>query len=171
MKKSFRAGSIWALLLIVSLILAACGETATPTTAPAAPTATTAMVDATATTAMVDATATTAMVDATATTGGGTSTGKITKVGLVTDVGSINDKSFNQSSWEGAQQGATAVGAEAKFIETKDPKDYSANIDQLQPDRDRGLCARPGQRRRRHAAPQRDLHRGGPVHRPGQRRG
>src|SRR5256714_6283439 len=60
-----------------------------------------------------------------------TGTGKVTKVGLVTDVGSVNDKSFNQSSWEGAQQGAKAVGAESKYIETKDPKDYSANIDQL----------------------------------------
>ena len=26
-------------------------------------------------------------------------------VGLVTDVGKINDKSFNQSAWEGVQQG------------------------------------------------------------------
>jgi len=43
----------------------------------------------------------------------------------------VNDKSFNQSSWEGAQQGAQAVGATSKYIETKDPKDYSANIEQL----------------------------------------
>jgi basic membrane protein A len=56
---------------------------------------------------------------------------KVTKVGLVTDVGSVNDKSFNQSSWEGAQQGAKALGAESKYIETKDPKDYGTNIDEL----------------------------------------
>ncbi len=50
------------------------------------------------------------------------------RVGLVTDVGTINDKSFNQSSWEGAQEGAKAVGGTAEFIETKDAKDYAANI-------------------------------------------
>jgi basic membrane protein A len=45
------------------------------------------------------------------------------KVGLATDVGRVNDRSFNQSAWEGAQQGAEAVGAEAKYIETTDTKD------------------------------------------------
>lgn len=33
------------------------------------------------------------------------------KIGLVTDVGTINDRNFNQYSWEGAQAGAAAVGA------------------------------------------------------------
>ena len=51
-------------------------------------------------------------------------------VGLVTDVGEIDDKSFNQSAWEGAQQAAEALGAaEVNYIETKDAKDYGANID------------------------------------------
>jgi basic membrane protein A len=103
----FRAGTIWALLVVFSLVLTACG-TETPTNTPVPPTAA---------------------------TGGGTmapmAAVKVTKVGLVTDVGSVNDKSFNQSSWEGAQQAAKALGAESKYIETKDPKDYSANIDQL----------------------------------------
>lgn len=50
-------------------------------------------------------------------------------VGLVTDVGEIDDKSFNQSAWEGAQQAAEALGAaEVNYIETKDAKDYGANI-------------------------------------------
>lgn len=35
------------------------------------------------------------------------------KIGLVTDVGQLNDKSFNQNSWEGAQDGATRVGGTA----------------------------------------------------------
>ncbi|MCB8943223.1 MAG: BMP family ABC transporter substrate-binding protein [Ardenticatenaceae bacterium] len=46
-------------------------------------------------------------------------------VGLVTDVGEIDDKSFNQSAWEGVQ------AAEADFVnyvETADAKDYAANI-------------------------------------------
>ena len=51
-------------------------------------------------------------------------------IGLVTDVGEIDDKSFNQSAWEGAQQAAEALGAaEVNYIETKDAKDYGANID------------------------------------------
>jgi basic membrane protein A len=50
------------------------------------------------------------------------------RIGLVTDVGEIDDKSFNQSAWEGAQAGAAAVGGEADFIETQDAKDYLDNI-------------------------------------------
>lgn len=53
------------------------------------------------------------------------------KIGLVTDVGSINDKSFNQSSYEGIVQAQKELGAEIKYIETKDAKDYSKNIDQF----------------------------------------
>ena len=50
------------------------------------------------------------------------------RIGLVTDVGEVDDKSFNQSAWEGAQAGAAAVGGTADFIETKDAKDYADNI-------------------------------------------
>jgi len=50
------------------------------------------------------------------------------RVGLVTDVGEVDDKSFNQSAWEGAQEGAAAAGGTADFIETQDAKDYQANI-------------------------------------------
>ena len=49
-------------------------------------------------------------------------------VGLVTDVGEIDDKSFNQSAWEGVQQAADEMGAFVKYIETKDAKDYAANM-------------------------------------------
>ena len=69
----------------------------------------------------------------TATTAGGSAGagGKKLKVGLVTDVGSINDKSFNQSSYEGIVRAQKELGAEIKYIESKDPKDYSKNIDQF----------------------------------------
>jgi basic membrane protein A len=50
-------------------------------------------------------------------------------VGLVTDVGAIDDKSFNQSSWEGVQLAVSKLGAQANYIETKDAKDYMANIE------------------------------------------
>jgi basic membrane protein A len=53
------------------------------------------------------------------------------KVGLVTDVGKVDDKSFNQSAWEGVQCAQRNLGAEIKFIETSDPKDYAKNIDQF----------------------------------------
>ncbi len=51
-------------------------------------------------------------------------------IGLVTDVGRVDDKSFNQSAWEGAQQAAEALGAaDVNFIETTTATDYGANID------------------------------------------
>jgi len=49
------------------------------------------------------------------------------RIGLVTDVGQINDKSFNQSSWEGVLA-AELCGAEVDYIETQDPVDYASNI-------------------------------------------
>ena len=49
-------------------------------------------------------------------------------VGLVTDVGKINDKSFNQSAWEGVQRAEKELGAKVQYIETADAKDYDKNI-------------------------------------------
>jgi len=52
-------------------------------------------------------------------------------IGLVTDTGKVDDKSFNQSAWEGALEAAQASGGYAKYIETVDPKDYATNIAQF----------------------------------------
>ena len=50
-------------------------------------------------------------------------------VGLVTDVGKVNDKSFNQSAWEGVQKAQADKSADVvQFIETADAKDYAKNI-------------------------------------------
>lgn len=49
-------------------------------------------------------------------------------VGLVTDVGEIDDKSFNQSAWEGVLSAESELGAQVDYIETSDAKDYGANI-------------------------------------------
>jgi basic membrane protein A len=49
------------------------------------------------------------------------------KIGLVTDVGQIDDKSFNQSSWEGVLSAETC-GASVKYIQTMNPTDYANNI-------------------------------------------
>ena len=46
----------------------------------------------------------------------------------------MDDKSFNQSAWEGVQRAQRELGAEVKFIETTDPKDYAKNIDQFAQD-------------------------------------
>ncbi len=56
------------------------------------------------------------------------------KVGLVTDVGRVNDRSFNQSAWEGVVAAAEALGLaedDIKYIETQDAKDYADNIQQF----------------------------------------
>jgi basic membrane lipoprotein Med (substrate-binding protein (PBP1-ABC) superfamily) len=52
-------------------------------------------------------------------------------VGLVTDTGKVDDKSFNQSAWEGAQAAATELGAYSKYVESTDPKDFPSNIQQF----------------------------------------
>jgi basic membrane protein A len=59
--------------------------------------------------------------------------GKISKlkVGLVTDVGKVDDKSFNQSAWEGVEKAKKDLGADTRYIETTDPKDYAKNIEQF----------------------------------------
>ena len=71
-------------------------------------------------------------------TGGGESQdaagSSVLKVGLVTDVGRVNDRSFNQSAWEGVKQAAEALGLaedEFKYIETMDAKDYADNMQQF----------------------------------------
>ena len=41
------------------------------------------------------------------------------KLGMVTDLGSVNDKSFNQSAWEGLQRLEIDKGFEVKYLEPK----------------------------------------------------
>ena len=50
------------------------------------------------------------------------------KVGVVTDVGQLEDKSFNQSSNEGAKEAAAQLGGTHDVIVTKEISDYAANI-------------------------------------------
>jgi len=63
--------------------------------------------------------------------GEGASGGEDFKIGLVTDVGRVNDRTFNQSAWEGVQDAAAELGVEAKYIETKAATDYLDNIRQF----------------------------------------
>ena len=51
------------------------------------------------------------------------------KIGMVTDVGGVNDKSFNQTSWEGLQALAKADSSfEVNYLESKTDADYKTNI-------------------------------------------
>jgi basic membrane protein A len=57
--------------------------------------------------------------------------GPALKIGMVTDIGQLEDKSFNEFSWLGVQDGAKAVGGAAQVIVTKDIADYKQNIQTL----------------------------------------
>ncbi len=108
-----------ALLLVSVVALSACGGSkATPTQAPAQEKPAAEATEAPA----AEATEAPAMEK------------KEFKVGLVTDVGRINDRSFNQSAWEGVKMAADKLGLtenDIKYIETKDAKDYADNINQF----------------------------------------
>ncbi len=49
-------------------------------------------------------------------------------IGFVTDTGGINDKSFNQGTWEGIESYATENDVKTSYIETKDPSQYETNL-------------------------------------------
>ncbi|WP_306453949.1 BMP family lipoprotein [Bacillus sp. FJAT-45350] len=56
-------------------------------------------------------------------------------VGMVTDVGGVDDKSFNQSAWEGMQRfGADndlTEGQDFKYLQSGDAGDYGPNLNSL----------------------------------------
>ena len=120
MKKLY---TLTALVLLASMLLTACGAAATqPAPAPVTPAPAT---QAPATQAPAPA--------ATATTAAATAPDCTQKtvfcVGDVTDVGHVDDKSFNQSTWEGVQKAKTDGYADwVQYIETSDSKDYAKNI-------------------------------------------
>jgi basic membrane protein A len=98
-----------------SLVIAACG-----TSSSSAPSST-----STSTSAAAAASSTPA--------GGGTATGAAAGGKLlgcmVTDTGGINDKSFNQSAWEGMQQAAAAnPNITVKYLQSTTQSDYVPNI-------------------------------------------
>lgn len=95
------------LLVGASMLLTACAPAATSTPAPAA----------------------TAATAAPANTAPDCTQATVFCVALVTDVGKVDDKSFNQSSWEGLQSAQKDGNATwIQYIETTDSKDYAKNI-------------------------------------------
>lgn len=53
------------------------------------------------------------------------------KIAMVTDVGGVNDRSFNQSAWEGLQRAQKELGVQASYQESKQEADYATNIETL----------------------------------------
>jgi len=111
-----------ALLIVASMILVACGAPATKAPVAEVPAATDAPAMTEAPVAATEAPMAEVTLDDCVKP-------EVFCVGLVTDVGKVNDKSFNQSAWEGVQQSKTDGSADlVQFIETADAKDYAKNI-------------------------------------------
>jgi basic membrane protein A and related proteins len=53
------------------------------------------------------------------------------KIGVVTDVGRVDDKNFNQYSYEGAKAAATDLGAAVSYLVPKDATEYAKDIQQF----------------------------------------
>ncbi len=64
-------------------------------------------------------------------------------VGVVTDIGGIDDKSFNQSTWEGVQKFAADMGVESKYIQSETDADYIPNLSTFS-DEELNLIVSPG---------------------------
>jgi basic membrane protein A and related proteins len=107
-----------ALLAAMALVLAACGDSDDTDAGSAG--------EETTTTAAEAGEETTTTVAAGG--DGDCTSDEVLCVGLITDVGKIDDKSFNQSAWEGVKRAASELGAQVDFIETTDSTDYATNI-------------------------------------------
>lgn len=121
-------------LVTATILLAACAPSAAPTVTPTAlPTSAPTIVPTAA--ALQPATAQSVsaatLTAATVVPADASIDDTSLKVGLVTNTGGVNDQAFNQLAWEGIQQAANELGLQAQFIESTQPTDYEANIDQL----------------------------------------
>lgn len=53
------------------------------------------------------------------------------KISMVSDAAGVNDKSFNQSAWEGLQLVKKNTGATVSYLESTQESDYATNLDKL----------------------------------------
>lgn len=111
---------LFVLLLALALALVACGGNEEPEAEPANTT------DATVEAEVVEEPE--EVVEEEPAAEGDCASEEVYCIGLVTDVGEVDDKSFNQSAWEGVQQAGEQFGATVDFVETQDAKDYGNNI-------------------------------------------
>ncbi|HPD40465.1 MAG TPA: BMP family ABC transporter substrate-binding protein [Anaerolineae bacterium] len=50
------------------------------------------------------------------------------KVGMVTDMGGIDDKSFNATAWKGVEMAIKDLGIDGSYLESQQQTDYATNI-------------------------------------------
>ncbi len=96
-----------AVLLILSMVLVACGPTEAPEATEVAPEPTEAAPEPTEPTQVQEG---------------------VLRVGMVSDVGGVDDASFNQNTWEGLVRARDELGVSATFIESQAQADYEKNI-------------------------------------------
>jgi basic membrane protein A len=101
---------VFAMLLIASMALSACGTAATPAPATQPP-----ATQAPATEASTAVPPTEAPVFT---------------VGQVTDLGGIDDKTFNATAYAGVQRAIDELGVQGKYLESQQQSDYAKNIQQ-----------------------------------------
>jgi basic membrane protein A and related proteins len=53
------------------------------------------------------------------------------KIGMVTDIGGLDDRSFNQSAYEGLKRAESELGAEIRAITSENNSDYVPNLSTL----------------------------------------
>jgi basic membrane protein A len=56
---------------------------------------------------------------------------KKVKIGMVTDIGGLDDRSFNQSAYEGLKRAESELGAEIRAVTSKSNADYVPNLTTL----------------------------------------
>ncbi len=116
---------VMAVLMIAAMALSACAPKATEAPAPAAPAA---EEPAAPVAPATEVPAAPVVEEPAAPAADDCSAEELYCVGFVSDVGKIDDKSFNQSTWEGLQKAEAELGAKIQYIETTDSKDYAKNI-------------------------------------------
>ncbi len=52
----------------------------------------------------------------------------VVKICQVTDVGGVDDKSFNATAWKGVEDAIAGLGVEGKYLESQQQTDYAKNI-------------------------------------------
>ncbi|WP_172252147.1 BMP family lipoprotein [Saccharibacillus deserti] len=63
--------------------------------------------------------------------GEGGKTGSDIKIGMVTDTGGVNDKSFNQTSWEALQALEKEQGIKVQYLQSTGEADYQPNLNKF----------------------------------------
>jgi basic membrane protein A len=103
---------IFAFVLVASMVLAACGQTATQAPAPAATEAPAAVTEAPA--AVTETAAAPAA--------------KKVLACMVTDIPKVFDKSFNETTWKGITDAQAQLGTDGKYLTSNSAADYDKNI-------------------------------------------